>query len=203
MQIISWFKKAPSSLSFFDFGMGWGEWALMAKAFGCRSYGSELSKICLEYANSNGINIVSWDEIPQSQFDFINTEQVFEHISNPLQTLCHLKKGLKADGLLKISVPTVNFMERRLRIMDWNSHKGTRNSLNPVAPLEHINFYRRTSLIMMANLSGMKEVFLPIKNQYQYTTEWVGVKRIAKNMLLPIFRNILKRRNIIFLKRSE
>ena len=131
MQIISWFKKAPSSLKFFDFGMGWGEWALMAKAFGCRSYGAELSNICIEYAKANGINIVSWDEIPQSQFDFINTEQVFEHISNPLQTLCHLKKGLKANGLLKISVPTVNFMERRLRIMDWNSPKGARNSHKP------------------------------------------------------------------------
>ena len=43
MQIISYFRKVPSSLCFFDFGMGWGKWALLVKAFGCDSYGTELS----------------------------------------------------------------------------------------------------------------------------------------------------------------
>jgi len=43
MQIIAYTGKQPSSLCFFDFGMGWGKWALMAKAFGCDVYGAELS----------------------------------------------------------------------------------------------------------------------------------------------------------------
>jgi 2-polyprenyl-3-methyl-5-hydroxy-6-metoxy-1,4-benzoquinol methylase len=201
IQIIAYFEEAPSSLCFLDFGMGWGKWALMAKAFGCDSYGSELSKERIEYAKSNGVKVVSWMEIPQHQFDFINTEQVFEHIPQPLQTLRHLKNALKPNGILKISVPIANDIERRLKTMDWKAPKGTRDSLNPVAPLEHINFFRRKSLLKMASIAGMEEVLISIKRRYQYTTRWRGMKRIAKNVLLPVYHNILKRRNCSFFRK--
>ena len=203
MQLIAYFNEVPSSLSFFDFSMGWGKWAQMARAFGCTSYGSELSRQRIDYAKSNGINIVAWDEIPRHHFHFINTEQVFEHIPDPLDTLIYLKKGLKSDGILKISVPTANDMKRRLRIMDWRAAKGSRNSLNPVAPLEHINFFRRKSLLKMAAIAGMEEVFIPLKLLYQFTTNWSGTKRIAKNLLLPVYRNILKRQNYLFFRKAK
>lgn len=200
MQIISYFRNMPSSLSFFDFGMGWGKWALMAKAFGCESYGAELSEERMEYARSNGIKVIKWEEIPQHRFDFINTEQVFEHISEPLKTLRYLKTALKPDGILKVSVPTANNIERRLKSMDWRSPKGSTNSLNPVAPLEHINFFRRSSLIKMAEEAEMEEVCIPMAKQYAYTIGWYGMKRIAKNILLPVYRNSIKRQNYVFLR---
>jgi 2-polyprenyl-3-methyl-5-hydroxy-6-metoxy-1,4-benzoquinol methylase len=200
MQIISYFEKEPSSLSFFDFGMGWGKWALMAKAFGCDSYGTELSLERIEHAKKNGIKVVKWEEIPQYCFDFINTEQVFEHIPEPLQTLRHLKTSVKTNGILKISVPDTNDIERKLKIMDWKAPKFTKNSLNPIAPLEHINCFRRLSLVKMASGAEMEEVFIPIKVQYRYMTDWSGSRRIAKNILLPIYRNLLKKQNYIFLR---
>ena len=200
MQIIAYIGKKPSSLCFFDFGMGWGKWALMAKAFGCDSYGAELSLERVEYAKTNGIKIIKWEEIPQRRFDFINTEQVFEHIPEPLQALCHLKTALKTDGILKISVPSANDIDRRLKIMDWKIPKGSRNSLNPVAPLEHINCFRRASLVKMASEAEMEEVFIPVKVQYRHTTDWSKPKRIAKNILLSIYRNLLKKQNYIFLR---
>jgi 2-polyprenyl-3-methyl-5-hydroxy-6-metoxy-1,4-benzoquinol methylase len=200
MQIISYFNEKPSQLSFFDFGMGWGKWALMAKAFGCESYGTELSKERIEYAKSNGIKVIDWDEIHQHRFDFINTEQVFEHIPDPLKTLRHLKMALKPHGVVKVSVPYANDIQRRLKVMDWQAPKGSANSLNPVAPLEHINYFRRSSLVKMAELAGMEEVYIPITNQYQYTTDWSGIKNIAKKIILPIYRNVLKRQNYVFLR---
>lgn len=202
MQLIAFFERVPSSLSFFDFGMGWGKWALMAKAFGIDSYGYELSEERILFARSNGVKIVSWDEIPQHRFDFINTEQVFEHIPEPLLTLCHLKKALKPSGILKVSVPTANDIERRLKIMDWKAPKGTRNSLNPVAPLEHINFFRRSSLYKMARAAEMEEVRIPIKYQYRYRINWYGIKQIAKNILFPVYQNIFKNINYIFLRNA-
>lgn len=194
MQIVTYLDKKPSSLKFFDFGMGYGKWALMAKAFGCRSYGSELSEARIEFAKENGINVISWDEIPEYQFDFINTEQVFEHIADPLQTLSYLKKALKPGGVLKISVPSNSYdIERRLKIMDWKAPKGTKNSMNSVAPLEHINCFRKKSLLRMAAAAGIKEVFIPLAMQYQYTTNWFGIKQICWNFLKPIYR--VKRQN--------
>lgn len=203
MQLIAFFEKVPSSLSFLDFGMGWGRWALMAKAFGLDSYGYEVSKERILFAQSNGVKVVSWEEMTQRQFDFINAEQIFEHIPQPLLTLCHLKKVLKPNGILKISVPTANDIERRLKIMDWKSPKGTRNSLNPIAPLEHINFFRRASLDKMAHAAGMEEVRIPLKYQYMYRINWYGVKQIAKNILAPIYQNIFKSKNYIFLRNAQ
>lgn len=202
MQIIAYFGKDPSSLNFLDFGMGWGEWALMAKAFGCNSFGLELSTERIHHAKLNGIRVINWDEIPQYHFDFINTEQVFEHIPEPLQTLRHLSSRLKTDGILKISVPYAADIERRLKIMDWKSQKDSKNSLNPVAPLEHINYFRRRSLSKMAVQAGLEEFLIPTKIQYRYVTDWGGAKKIAKNILRPLYRNILKKGNYIFLGKS-
>ena len=199
-RIIACFNQVPSKLSFFDFGMGWGKWALMAKGFGCESYGTDLSEERIKCAISNGIKVIAWDEIPKHSFDFINTEQVFEHIPNPLDTLIYLKNALKTDGILKISVPMVNDINRRLKLMDWKAPKGTRNSLNPVAPLEHINYFLRNSLIKMAKLAGMEEMVMPMRVQYTYTSNWSGAKRIVKNILSPIYRNVLKRQNYLFLR---
>jgi 2-polyprenyl-3-methyl-5-hydroxy-6-metoxy-1,4-benzoquinol methylase len=203
MGIISYLNKTPSSLRFFDFGMGWSQWALLTKAFGCESYGTELSVERIKYAESNGIKVIMWDEIPKHSFDFINTEQVFEHIAEPLQTLRHLGKALKTDGIVKISVPPANDIGRLLKIMDWKSPKGSRNSLNLVAPLEHINLFRRSSLVKMAEEAGMEEVSIPIKTQLRYATDWGSIKRCAKNILMPIIRNVLKRRSYIFLRNKR
>lgn len=203
MQIISYLGKEPSSLRFFDFGMGLGQWALMAKGFNCQSYGTELVDVLIEHAKLNGIKVITWDEIPQYSFDFINTEQVFEHIAEPLTTLHHLRKSLKIGGMLKISVPPSNDIDRRLKIMDWKAPKDSRNSLNPVAPLEHINCFRRSSILKMAKEEGIHEIFIPIKTQYRYATDWDGIKGIAKNLFRPIYRNILKKQNYVLLQRNE
>ena len=87
-----------------------------------------------------------------------------------METLIHLKAYLKSDGILKIYVPTANDIVMRLKLMDWTSPKGTRNSLNPVATLEYINCYRRSRLIKMEELAGMEKVTIPMKIQYKYTS---------------------------------
>ena len=197
MQIIATFKKAPSELDVFDFGMGWSQWALMAQAFGCNVFGTELSQARLDHASAHGITVIGWDDIPGHRFDFINAEQVFEHLADPLSVLVHLKGGLKDNGLLKISVPTALDMDRRLKRMDWKAKKWTKKSLNAVAPLEHINFYRRRSLATLGALAGMREVVAPLHCQYAYTV-WTGRRRFRGNLLNPIRRSLLKTDNYVF-----
>lgn len=203
MQLIAFFKKVPSELKFYDFGMGWGNWARMAKAFGCDSYGTELSPSRIEYAKSHGIKIIGSDEVPEHQFDFINTEQVVEHIPQPLETIFHLKKSLKPSGLLKISVPNGDDIKRRLRVMDWTAPKGSKNSLNPVSPLEHINCFNRSAIIRMANLVGLEPVRFPISLQYAHSTNWIRVKPVIKNILRPIYRNILQKGIYMFFRHKK
>lgn len=146
----------PGQLNFLDFGMGWGKWSLMAKAFGCNSYGMELSEERIEHAQKNGITIVNWEEVPNYEFDFINTDQVFEHIPNPLKTLKHLSSSLRENGMLKICVPNGNRTKKILKKMDWEAPKRSKNSLNNVAPLEHINCYSTPTITKLAELCGLK-----------------------------------------------
>jgi len=198
MQVIAVLKRPNRELKFFDYGMGWGTWALLAKAFGCHSYGLEISRTRINYAKSLGIEAILWDELPQYKFDFINAEQIFEHIPKPLDELINLRKSLGPNGILKISVPTARDIYRRIRVMDWQAPNNSRNSLNPVSPREHINFYRRQSIIKMAEIAKLKEIFIPLRLQYQYLTSWKGARRIIKNIYPPLARNVFKNRNYLF-----
>ena len=199
MTIGSCFKKSPSDTGLLDFGMGWGDWLLMANGLGYESYGLELSKSRIKHAESKGTKVISWEQAEDLRFEFINTEQVFEHISEPLETLKELKTLLKPGGIIKISVPTANDIERRLKLMDWGAKKGTRNSLNNVAPLEHIQCFNRSSLIKMAEVAEMKEFKISLIKQWNNSSGWFNLKGFARNFAIPIYRNILKRQNYIFL----
>jgi hypothetical protein len=52
----------------------------------------------------------------------------------------------------------------------------------------------------MAEEAEMEEVCIPMAKQYAYTIGWYGMKRIAKNILLPVYRNSIKRQNYVFLR---
>src|ERR1700674_1737444 len=203
MQIIAYCGKPPFTLQFLDFGMGWGEWALMAKGFGCDAYGLELSVSRIDYARCMGVKVLAGNEISALRFDFINTEQVFEHIPTPLVTLMELKKLLKPDGILKISVPSGWNIDKRLRLMDWKSSKPSRKSLNPVAPLEHINCFQRRSIAKMASIAGLKEVKIPFNIQYRYMVHCGGMAKVIRNLAVPLYRAVLRRSNYMFFRISS
>jgi 2-polyprenyl-3-methyl-5-hydroxy-6-metoxy-1,4-benzoquinol methylase len=177
--IIAYFNRKPDDLNFLNFGMGWGEWNLMVNAYGSSSSGMELSQERINHAKKHALKIIDWDEVPSNQFDFINTEQVFEHIPNPLETLQYLMLSLKPNGLIKISVPNGNVAKRNLRIMDWSAPKRTRNSLNIVAPLEHINCFRSNTIKHMARLCGLQQEFVPFRK--------LSIRELIKANVKPFY----------------
>src|ERR1019366_1114632 len=68
MRIVAYLGKPPSSLHFLDFGMGWGQWAFMAKAFGCDAYGTELSRTRIDHARHRGIEVMTMREASDLRF---------------------------------------------------------------------------------------------------------------------------------------
>lgn len=198
MSIIAFLGISPRKLNFLDFGMGWGHWCLVSQALGCNTFGLEISPSRIDYARSRGVKVIEWKEMCEAQFDFINTEQVFEHIAYPLETLQQLGKFLKPRGLIKISVPNGRSIHRRLRIGDWQAVKGTKNSLNLVSPLEHINCFNRNAIIKMAQLAGLCEIRIPLKLQYAYTSGWSDAKQAAFNLAWPVYKNILRQGTYLF-----
>lgn len=199
MTVGSCFSTKRSDTKFLDFGMGWGDWLLMANGFGYQCFGLELSESRIKYAESRGLKAIRWQEAENLSFDFINAEQVFEHLPEPLETLKKLKMILKPGGLIKISVPTAIDIERRLKLMDWGAKKGTQYILDPIAPLEHIQYFRRSSLIHMAEIAGMTEKVIPLSQHWNNSFEWFQPRGLIRNALIPVYRSVLKMQSYIFL----
>ena len=202
MQLLGYIGRRPGSVSMLDFGMGWGQWATMVKAFGCDAYGAELSAERIAHARSLGITVVDWDDIPGHEFDVINADQVFEHIPDPLGTLNHLKRGLAPGGVIKIDVPRPTGIERRLRRMDWSAPRDSANSLNDVAPLEHINCFRRSALDELARRAGLRQVYIPVGVQLRNLTGLPGVRQGLTQLARPFYRSWLRKGNVVFVRQA-
>jgi len=197
MPIIAYFDTMPNQLKFLDFGMGSGTWCKLVKAFGCESCGTELSETRIRYAESERISVIAWEDLPNHTFHLINTEQVFEHLAEPFETLVYLRKCLHSNGLLKISVPNGANIKKKLKIGDWNAPKQSKNSLNPVAPLEHINCFSYKSIIKMAEMAGLRRIKLPLKIQYTYSIYGLTLKTIIKRIAKPLYKNFFHHTNVL------
>lgn len=191
MQIIVFLQKKNGPhrrLCFLDFGQGWGYWSQMAHSFGVDVYGIELSPEKITYAKSVGLNIIQISDLEDYQFDFINTEQVIEHLAEPRKTVDMLKKCLAPWGVIKLSVPDGKDVVSTLYSWDWTNSIARKDEIMPVHPLEHLNCFTSDSLNHMAGLCGLKRISLPLKTCYAYSTDWSNLKLIVKNILRPIKR---------------
>jgi len=200
MSVVAFLGREPRELSFLDFGMGWGRWCQMAQSFGCHVAGMELSPARIENARKLGIEIVEWQDLPQREFDFINTEQVFEHIPEPLETLRHLVRALKPGGLVKISVPEGSGIRKKLRIGDWSAPKRSKNTLNPVSPLEHINCFKRSTIFQKAELTGLEPVRISGRITKAYRVNQKPLTAFFKALMKPAYQRIFNRGTYQFLQ---
>ncbi|MFA9419664.1 MAG: class I SAM-dependent methyltransferase [Gammaproteobacteria bacterium] len=170
MQTISrLFPILPGQVNLLEFGMGWGYWSRMAQAFGFRVSGFELSPERAEYASSLGVEVI--DTLPNAgpHYHFIYANQVFEHLSSPLETLKQLQSRLKPDGVIYLRVPDGRGIEKKLALSGWSSE------LEAIHPLEHINCFTRDSLCELASRAGLVAFQPPPR--LSLGSLWGGIKR--------------------------
>lgn len=178
--LIHFIGRPPKQILALDYGMGWGHWCRLAAAMGLDVYGHELSLAKAAHTALYGINNLSRQELHAHSFDFINVDQVFEHLPYPLETLVELVQILRPDGLIRISVPDGLNIKKRLRSANWLAPKQSQHNLNPVAPLEHINCFNHAALLNMANKSGLEPVSIPSR----YALSCAGR---VKSLLRPLY----------------
>jgi transcription elongation factor Elf1 len=198
LQMLAYLQRPPNEVKVLDHGMGWGWWLLMARAFGCPVYGYEISPEQIEHGRRNGISPIKWEDIPGSDFDIVNVNMVLEHVADPVGILKHLRTGLAKNGIIRVVVPSAANIRTRLKKMDWRAPKSSRLSLNPVAPLEHLNCYRWKSLKKLGDSAELLMTAIPLSVQYRYTTAWGTVRDVAKNLGRPLARNIFKLHNTVY-----
>jgi SAM-dependent methyltransferase len=121
----------------------------------------ELSRPRIDYARSHGVLVLEPADLADGAFDFINAEQVLEHVPEPLETLRILRRALKPGGLVRIGIPNGLGIGNRLRRGEWSAPASSRVSLNPIAPLEHINCFTTDVLRQTMERAGLMIVSGP------------------------------------------
>jgi hypothetical protein len=191
----------PHDIRVLDFGMGWAEWASMARAFGCQVAGAELSSHRARHAQSLGIEVVDWDEIAKRKFHFINAEQVFEHLVEPLPVLKHLAAALAENGMLRIAVPDSRPALRTL------ARSGTfaelaESHIVPVAPLEHVNCFEYRSLAALGGYAGLQVARPRLGQLYNSSSGWLSPKTAVRLTLRPLYRHVFPKSTIQYFHRK-
>jgi hypothetical protein len=138
-----------------DHGMGWGYWGRMAMAYGFEAYGTELSVQRRAHATAMGVKVVELDQLPAEFFDFVNSEQSFEHIPEPRKNMKKLARAMRVGGILRVAVPDATDSISRLADPNW---RATKDALHP---LEHINAFTPSSLERLGREVGLQPVSPP------------------------------------------
>jgi 2-polyprenyl-3-methyl-5-hydroxy-6-metoxy-1,4-benzoquinol methylase len=106
-----------------DVGCGYGFFLLEAQRNGWDVYGTELSKIAVEYANKKqNLKNVFYCDLPDNKFEelkfeAINLTNVLEHVPSPTKTLLDCKKLLFDQGVMTIRVPNVDFNDLKRKLI--------------------------------------------------------------------------------------
>lgn len=181
--------KKPFQIRTLDFGMGWGGWTRIAMAMGLDAWGSELSQSRIENAKAMGIPLFNDFTQGSEQFDYINTEQVLEHIPDIHTVMNLLYRQMKRGGILRFSVPPVRKELSLIRKKQWQpGHEAFH-------PLEHINGFTWKSIKYLADRHRLNiaSPFFFIKLMVKHPKE---AFYIFKRMLSHFFLN-----NVILIKK--
>ncbi len=178
------FKKKNEEISILDFGAGWGFWLNYLKKNNFDVYAFEVSETRIDFLKKNKIKIISDIINTDNKFDFIYSEETFEHISDPKETLINLSKILKENGFIMLRFPSSFLFKLRL-------NEGYKPCADCAHPLEHINLLKKKSfenMIIDSNLEiinfkskfnfSLRNFLKDIKNIFYFDS--VLIKKINK-----------------------
>jgi SAM-dependent methyltransferase len=91
-----------------DIGCGNGTELYKLKKMGWETYGVEVNQAASERARSEGLSVFTGDlfeaNFPDDSFDVVRMSFVLEHLTNPRQTLAEIKRILRPQGRIYISI---------------------------------------------------------------------------------------------------
>lgn len=129
--------KSRQSARVLDYGVGYGTFARFLLEKGIEVHGTELNEEASSFAKNKGVKILTDTELLSYKYDFINTDQVLEHVVYPDTVISLLATLLTDFGILKISVPNAKNIVLDIDQMDFDNAK----KFNAATPLQHINVF--------------------------------------------------------------
>ena len=184
-------QRRPGDVTVLDFGMGWGRWPRFAAAFGCRAFGVELGESQVAFARGQGIEVLALEELSGGDL-----------------RLRQLRAGLRASRRAPADARAPLALARRRRVAedqrperrrpiparlrnpDWSAPRGSRRSLNAVAPLEHLNCFNQRALDALGEQVRLRRQAPGLTKQYAATIGLWPPRRLARAVARPPLRRL-------------
>jgi SAM-dependent methyltransferase len=146
-----------------DFGAGWGSFSALARAAGLDVTACELSPSRAAHLRALGIRVRDIGAVASQSVALVHCDQVLEHVTQPREVVAELARVLAPGGVLFVGLPHDPEIGRRLRREAWledkfywkAGHPRVAESLNAVAPLEHVNTFSGLGLERLLAAVGL------------------------------------------------
>jgi SAM-dependent methyltransferase len=188
MTVAAMMRTPLAGLKTLDYGMGQGLWARISRELGCKSYGFDLSERCMRVARAHGVETIGFDDLANGEFDFVNTEQVIEHVTDLDGVMGRLVAALRPEGILKISVPAQNRVRCALSQLTIFRTPDP-SDLDPIFPLEHVNAFSGPGLETLGKRFGLSRVAPTRRSRLAFLRDTQGWSiRFPKNTVKELVR---------------
>jgi 2-polyprenyl-3-methyl-5-hydroxy-6-metoxy-1,4-benzoquinol methylase len=160
----------PENVRILDVGCGFGQTLAYHKTRGCDVYGVEVDENIIRVAEKFGFNVHVGLFDPklyeQNFFDYVTLDQVIEHVTDPIETLCGIAQVLKPGGMAIVSTPNAN---------GWGAKIFGRIWINWHAPY-HLHHFSTESMRIAAEKAGLKVVsFRTLTSSEWLLYQWIHV----------------------------
>src|SRR4030095_144710 len=132
-----------------DVGYGEGGLLNIAQHHGWNCYGTEVSPQALGYGKQQGWTVTSAEDdphFPHAGFDVVTMIEFLEHAAAPEQFLIAAAKWLRPGGLLYITTPNADSLNRRLLGLQWSVF----------SPPEHVTIWTGRGLRVALTRAGFE-----------------------------------------------
>jgi ubiquinone/menaquinone biosynthesis C-methylase UbiE len=167
-------RLLPHGRTLCDVGAGMGDFLVLAAREGWDVYGIEVSAYgCRRAREKYGLvleqtEVASYDPRGRT-FDVVHLSHVFEHFTDPVAALGHLRRLMHAQSLLAIEVP--NQFES---LVDWTRKVKDGPMKRSLYSIHHPYFYGRGQLVRLLSQYGFRVVEACTHFPERWATTWRG-----------------------------
>ena len=159
-------------INILEFGAGWGFWSAEAKKFGFNVSCFELSKKRVDYMKSRDLKVINGIENDSEKYDLIYSDQTFEHINNPKETLDLLNRSLNTNGYIYLNFPSSFGFKKKVS-------KNYTPKKDEAHPLEHLNLYNRSSMKFLIKDTNLEIINFRSLNTFNLRYLYKDIKNLV------------------------
>lgn len=113
-------------------------------------------------------------ELGKNKYDVIIYADVLEHLINPVKILVDLKKMLKSNGQIIVSLPNVGFIQNRINLLAGKWEYREFGCMDKT----HLRFYTISSAVEMVKSAGYHVIMVNPYNQFGFLRQLNKINNI-------------------------